>query len=75
MADDPDALTPAETRVRNLLGELASGGPPDGAELSRNVVRTARWQRPVRRTLLALGGAAGAVAAGAAAAFRAYRRR
>jgi hypothetical protein len=68
-------MTPAEARVRNLLGELASGGPPDGDELSRSVVRTARWQRPVRRTLLALGGAAGAVAAGAGSAFRAYKRR
>jgi hypothetical protein len=75
VADEPETLTPAETRVRSLLGELGSGGPPDGDELSRRVVRTARWQRPVRRTLLALGAAAGAVAAGAGSAFRAYRRR
>jgi len=75
VADEPEALTPAESRVRDLLGELGSGGPPHGDELSCRVVRTARWQRPVRRTLLALGGAAGAVAAGAGSALRAYRRR
>ena len=75
MADEPDTLSPAEARVRKLLGELGSGGAPHGDELSRRVVRTARWQRPVRRTLLALGGAAGALAAGAGSAFRAYRRR
>jgi hypothetical protein len=43
MADEPETLTAAETRVRTLLGELGSGGPPDGDELSRSVVRTARW--------------------------------
>ena len=75
MADEAETLTPEEARVRDLLGELGSGGPPDGEELTRNVVRTARWQRPVRRTLVALGGAAGAVAAGAGSVFRAYRRR
>ena len=75
MADDAETLTPEEARVRDLLGELGSGGPPDGEELTRAVVRTARWQRPVRRTLLALGTAAGAVTAGAGAAFRAYGRR
>jgi hypothetical protein len=75
VADDADTLTPEEARVRELLGELGSGGAPDGEELTRRVVRTARWQRPVRRTLLALGAAAAAVAAGAGSAFRAYRRR
>ncbi len=64
MADDPETLTPAEARVQSLLGELGSGGPPHGDELGRRVVRTARWPRPVRRTLLAFVGAAGALAAG-----------
>jgi hypothetical protein len=75
VADEPETLTPDEARVRELLGELGSGGPPDGDELTRTIVSTARWQRPVRRVLFALGTAAGAVAAGAGSAFRAYRRR
>lgn len=75
MPEEPEELTPAETRVRRLLGELAAGGPPDGERLSRTVVRTARWQRPLRRTLLAAGGAAGAIATGLGATFRAYRRK
>ncbi len=75
MADDREPLTPAERRVRALLGELAGDGPPDGERLSRSVVRTARWQRPLRRALLALGGAGGALATGAAATIRAYRRK
>jgi hypothetical protein len=75
VADEAERLTPEEARVRDLLGELGSDGAPHGEALTRSVVRTARWQRSVRRTLLTLGTAAGAIAAGAGSAFRAYRRR
>jgi hypothetical protein len=75
VADEAETLTPEELRVRDLLGELGSDGPPHGEALTRSIVRTARWQRPVRRALLTLGTAGGAIAAGAGSAFRAYRRR
>ena len=75
MADDPEDLTPAEERVRSLLGELREEPARDGEALTRSVVRTARWQRPVRRVLLALGSTAGAVATGVDATWRAYKRR
>ena len=79
MSDEPgtgEELTPAERRVRALLSENLGGErAPEGAQLTQRVVRTARWQRPVRRVLLAFGGTAGALAAGAGSAFRAYRRR
>ena len=74
MSDEPEALTPAERRVRALLGELTSDVAPEGERLTRAVVRTARWQRPVRRVLVGFGATAGALATGAGAAIRAYRR-
>jgi hypothetical protein len=75
MADEPERLTPAERRVSSLLGELGSDVAPHGEALTRSVVRTARWQLPVRRVALAAGAAAGAVGSGVAELFRAYRRR
>ena len=75
MADEREELTPAEERVRDLLGELREERAPEGEELTRSVVRTARWQRPVRRALLALGSSASALATGAGATLRAYKRR
>jgi hypothetical protein len=75
VSDDPEPLTPAELRVRSLLSELGADAAPRGVELTRDVVRAARWQRPARRLLVALGTAASAVFAGAGASFRAYRRR
>jgi len=75
VSDEPEALTAAERRVRALLGELAIDGAPEGERLTATVLRTARWQRPVRRVLLAFGATAGALATGAGASLRAYRRR
>jgi hypothetical protein len=75
VSDEPEQLTPDERRVSALLGELSADQAPRGQELTRSVVRTARWQRPVRRALFAFGTAASAVAGGAGAAMRAYRRR
>ncbi len=73
MSDEPETLTPDEQRVRALLGELRDETAPP--ELTRHVVHTARWQRPLRRALVAFGTAASAVAAGAGSSIRAYRRR
>jgi hypothetical protein len=75
VSEEPEELSPDERRVRALLGELRDETAPRGEELTSTVVRTARWQRPVRRVLMAFGTAAGAVAAGAGASYRAYRRR
>lgn len=75
MSEEPEPLTPAERRLRSLLAELGAEPAPRGQELTRTVVRTARWQRPVRRALHALATAVSAVAGGAGATFRAYRRR
>jgi len=75
VSDEPEELSPDERRVRALLGELRDEIAPRGQELTSAVVRTARWQRPVRRVLMAFGAAAGAIAGGAGASYRAYRRR
>ena len=75
MSDEPEALTPAELRVRSLLSELSTETAPRGMELTRDVVRIARWQRPARKLLVAVGNAVAAVAGGAGSVFRAYRRR
>ena len=75
MADDREELTPAEARVRTILSELADDGPGDGERLSRAVVRTVRWQRPLRHVLVTLGAAGAAAAAGAGTVFRAYLRK
>jgi hypothetical protein len=75
VSDEPETLTPAELRVRSLLTELSTEAAPRGMELTRDVVRIARWQRPARRLLVAVGSAVAAVAGGAGSAFRAYRRR
>jgi hypothetical protein len=60
--DDP--LTPAEARVRALLAPMREAHVPDGDALAAAVVRTARWQRPVRRALLTVGEALDAVTGG-----------
>lgn len=75
MSDEAEPLSPAEQRVHTLLSELAEDTAPRGEELTASVVRTARWQRPVRQALFAFGTAASAVATGAGASYRAYRRR
>jgi hypothetical protein len=61
---DADPLTPAEQRVRTLLEPLREEQAPHGAQLVERVGRTARWQRPVRRTLVSLGHAAAALGGG-----------
>jgi hypothetical protein len=62
-----DELTPAEARLLSLLVLLRSG-PPGGPEAAR-VMRAVRWERVLRRTLLALGGVAVAMTEGVALLF------
>jgi hypothetical protein len=58
MTEEPEH----DIRIQALLGELAQGGPErDGPAVTRRVVRDARWQRPLRRGLVAAGEILGAV--------------
>jgi hypothetical protein len=63
--EDPE-LSPAERRLRGLLEVLAVETPRPDPGLPGRVVRTVRWQRPVRAALGATGQLAGAVADGLA---------
>jgi hypothetical protein len=49
----------AETRVTDLLRGLRDAPAPSGEALPGAVVRTARWQRPLRRVLVAFTTAGG----------------
>ena len=62
--EDAEQLTPAEARVRVLLHPFSEEQAPHGAELSRSVAHRARWQRPLRRALIAVGTAAAALGGG-----------
>jgi hypothetical protein len=73
MTDEP--LTPAEQRVRSLIEPLREQQAPAGDELVAVVGRTARWQRPVRRALVAVGHAAAALGGGIGSLTRGGRRR
>ena len=53
-----EQLTPAEERVRALIQPFSEERAPHGEEMTRAVSRRARWQRPVRRVLFAVGTAA-----------------
>jgi hypothetical protein len=76
VTDEPaDTLTPAERRVRTLLEPLRDKRMPHGQELVERVGRTARWQRPVRRVLVAIGQAVAACGGGIGSLARAGRRR
>jgi hypothetical protein len=70
-----EELTPAEQRVRALLEPLRETESPHGQALVVRVAASARWQRPVRRALLAVSHAAAALGMGIGALVRAGRRR
>ena len=53
---DPDAPTPAERRLAELLAEVRGAPVPEAPDLTHRVVRTARWQRGVREALSSIGG-------------------
>jgi hypothetical protein len=73
--EDAERLTPAEERVRVLLHPFSEEQVPDGAALTRSVAHTARWQRPVRRTLVAFGTAGAALGGGVSSLVRGRRGR
>jgi hypothetical protein len=60
-----DDLLPAERRVSELLGTLRADPPRAPAELTRTVVRRARWQAAVKPPLRAAGMLASALYDGA----------
>jgi hypothetical protein len=70
-----EQLTPAEERVRVLLHPFSEERAPHGADLTTAISRTARWQRPVRRTLLATGTVAAALGGGIGSLVRGRRSR
>lgn len=56
----------APARLQGLLDVLRQDPPRPSEELTRHIVRTARWQRPVR-TALRIGGRVGGGLIGGAA--------
>ncbi len=56
-----EALTPAERGLHEHLEVLRLDAPPPPSSMVAQVVRAARWQRAVRRPLLAVGALAAAV--------------
>jgi hypothetical protein len=64
---------PAEDRVSALPRPVRDTETPPGDELAHRVSRTARWQRSVRRTLVAVTGFGGAFADGVVGLFQGRR--
>jgi len=76
MTDDAaEQLTPAEERVRSLLQPFGEERAPHGTELTHAVAHRARWQRSVRRVLVAVGTAAAALGGGIGSLVRGRRNR
>jgi hypothetical protein len=73
--DDAERLTPAEERVRTLLHPFSEDQAPNGDELTRSIAHTARWQRPLRRALVAVGTAGAALGGGFGSLMRGRRER
>jgi hypothetical protein len=73
--EDAEQLTPAEERVRALLHPFSEEQAPHGAQMTRSIAQTARWQRPVRRALIALGTAGAALGGGVGSLVRGRRDR
>jgi hypothetical protein len=61
---EQDDVTPAESRVRELLAPLGATTPATSTALVPRIVRTARWQRAVREALLDAGAVVSAVGGG-----------
>ena len=73
--EDAEQLTPAEERVRVLLQPFSQEQAPHGEELTRSIAQTARWQRPLRRALMAVGTAGAAIGGGFGSLVRGRRDR
>jgi hypothetical protein len=72
VSEEAEPLSPAEARVRTILVELREG--PEITADSAAVVRALRWQRPLRRALVTVGTAAGALTSGVRALLGMARR-
>ncbi len=59
--EPPEAMTPAERGLHGHLELLRVDAPPAPSSMVAKIVRAARWQRAVRRPLLAMGALAAAV--------------
>ncbi len=57
----PEALSPAERRLDEHMELLRTGPPVPPAPLIARIMHAARWQRAVRRPLVAVAALAGAV--------------
>lgn len=62
--EPPEALSPAERRLREHLELLRTDLPTPPAPMVAKIVRAARWQRAVRQPLTAIGALAAAVGDG-----------
>ncbi len=62
--ETPEDLSPAERSLHEHLELLRIDALPPPASMVATIVRTARWQRAVRRPLLAVAALAGAVSDG-----------
>ncbi|MCC6830603.1 MAG: hypothetical protein IT200_04585 [Thermoleophilia bacterium] len=71
---DPDAPTPAERRLADLLAEVRGAPVPEAPDLTHRVVRNARWQRGVREALSSLGALSAALAEAAATLLGLHRK-
>jgi len=60
----PEALSPAERRLHEHLELLRTEPLVAPAPLVARIVRAARWQRAIRRPLVAAGALAGAIVDG-----------
>lgn len=62
--DIPDDLTPAEQRLHQHLAVLREDAPPAPTTIVKRVIRSARWQRAIRRPLQAIGALSATVGRG-----------
>lgn len=60
----PEELSPAEQRVRALLGLLRSEPPASSSSLTLAVMRTARWQAALREVIRRTGAFASGLVTG-----------
>ncbi len=71
----PDSASPAERKLEEHLELVRRDRPEGGTQLTRRVVRTARWQRAARTPLQAVGRIAAALVDGLALALGGRRGR
>jgi hypothetical protein len=63
--EDPgDELTPAERRLNEHLDILRQDVPRPAVQIVPRVIRSARWQRVIRRPLVAIGALAASIGTG-----------